>query len=529
MIVTCHVILGHSRRACSWLFSVTHYILQTTLIKALGKKLPIFFQDILNLFPRDIRTATHEFNLGTQSTIFATCPKCNATHRSLKDSPIPEYPTYCNVVRYGSKCGEPLLRPKKIRGFHVNVPIKPYIVFDIKDWISELQSRPGFEEAMDQSWEQLQTSCTEMSDILQGSIIRNFSGPDGKHFSIPSTENEARYVLAASMDFFNPLGNKQAGKSISIGVITLVCLNLPPDIRYKPENMFVVAIIPGPHEPDPDEMNYFLSPLVDELLDLWSPGVYVTRTHLHRCGRLVRCALVCVVCDLPAARKVGGFASYAHNFFCSVCWSELGPSDKKYSDFNYSAWKWRTSDECRACAEIYQTSVTAGAAQKAFDDSGIRSSDLLRLPYFELPQMVVVDPMHNLFLGLLKTHFINVIGVDNRKKQGKKIISTIIQGSPGNPFPEAQRGNIIRAQKLLESDEDDGVIKKKLKGISQKSLLFVAKCLWGDNFGMIDIDGNPSDPRYLPTNHSKISKDYLIMQCIYNVSPNISVRSLVSF
>ena len=37
------------------------------------------------------------------------------------------------------------------------------------------------------------------------------------------------------VDYFNPLGNKQAGKKKSIGLISLVCLNLPPDMRYKPE------------------------------------------------------------------------------------------------------------------------------------------------------------------------------------------------------------------------------------------------------------------------------------------------------
>ncbi|KAI6015498.1 hypothetical protein BKA83DRAFT_4061063, partial [Pisolithus microcarpus] len=37
-----------------------------------------------------------------------------------------------------------------------------------------------------------------------------------------------------------------------------------------------------------------------------------------------------------------------------------------------------------------------------------RYSELSRLPYFDLVQQIVIDPMHNLFLGLVKTHFYNI-------------------------------------------------------------------------------------------------------------------------
>ena len=36
----------------------------------------------------------------------------------------------------------------------------------------------------------------------------------------------------------------------SVGVIFLAILNLPRELRYKPENVILCGIIPGPHEPD---------------------------------------------------------------------------------------------------------------------------------------------------------------------------------------------------------------------------------------------------------------------------------------
>jgi hypothetical protein len=63
-----------------------------------------------------------------------------------------------------------------------------------------------------------------MRDIFDGETLRNFKGPDGRHFSFG--KGEGRYVFSLSVDFFNPLGNKQAGKKVSVGLISLVCLNL---------------------------------------------------------------------------------------------------------------------------------------------------------------------------------------------------------------------------------------------------------------------------------------------------------------
>jgi hypothetical protein len=42
---------------------------------------------------------------------------------------------------------------------------------------------------------------------------------------------------------------------------------------------------------------------------------------------------------------------------------------------------------------------------------GVRWSELLRLPYFDPSRFVVVDAMHNLFLGLIHEHFTGILGL----------------------------------------------------------------------------------------------------------------------
>lgn len=47
---------------------------------------------------------------------------------------------------------------------------------------------------------------------------------------------------------------------------------LPQNICFKREN---TGIIPGPTEPSYQEINFYLKPLVDDLLDLWYDGLKV--------------------------------------------------------------------------------------------------------------------------------------------------------------------------------------------------------------------------------------------------------------
>ena len=46
-------------------------------------------------------------------------------------------------------------------------------------------------------------------------------------------------------------------------------------MRYKPENMFLAGVIPGPKEPPLTALNHYLKPLVDDLIDFWETGVRI--------------------------------------------------------------------------------------------------------------------------------------------------------------------------------------------------------------------------------------------------------------
>lgn len=184
MVLVCHIILGFPRRGCHWLFSRVQYIVQTTLFKAVGNMFPAYFQGILSDFLRDVRTALDKFNLDAKATIRAVCPKCQETYPPQCEGDIPVYRERCNARHRGTRRGELLVRPKLVQGIFINVPIKPYVAFDVKDWVARLLSRKGFEEVMDKTWNKMNIPVDgKLEDILQGSVIRELEGRDGAHFA----------------------------------------------------------------------------------------------------------------------------------------------------------------------------------------------------------------------------------------------------------------------------------------------------------------------------------------------------------
>jgi hypothetical protein len=471
------------------MLSMLQYVIQLALMRT-SPRLSPREQKLMSDFPVDPRAATAQFHLDGKSTVYAVCPnpKCHRTYKPTfeGDSPIAQYPRLCSHRQFheGPRCKERLTKPRVVMGVELQVPIKTFVAFDFKDWVAGLTSRPGFEESMDAAWKGSgpdSASPDTMHDIFDGEFLRQFRGPDGKHFSLGN--GEGRYAFSLCVDFFNPYTNKQAGKKSSIGIISLVCLNLPPDIRYKPENMFLAGIIPGPNSPPLTALNHYLTPLIDDLLDFWAPGVRFSRTHLHPSGRLVRCALVAVICDLPAARHVGGFAAHSHNHFCSIC--HCTRTSEGYGNLNSHSWVRRTDADCRSSAAQYYAADDEKSRQAFFDSSGIRWSELLRLPYFDMGRCIVVDAMHNLFLGLIKEHFDGILGI--RLSKAEEVPALEVEFSTlWKEFTPQEQKSVSKLKKLLqkplaaELDENGRQMEKKFMRFHSRALEFACtelKCL----------------------------------------------------
>ncbi|OBZ65032.1 hypothetical protein A0H81_14995 [Grifola frondosa] len=75
-------------------------------------------------------------------------------------------------------------------------------------------------------------------------------------------------------------------------------------------------------------------------------------------------------------------------------------------------WPARDPTTHRRSAEEWQTAKSTDEREAIFTRTGgIRYSELLRLPYWNPVLFVVIDSMHNLYLGILKNHIREVWGI----------------------------------------------------------------------------------------------------------------------
>ena len=102
---------------------------------------------------------------------------------------------------------------------------------------------------------------------------------------------------------------------------SLACIDL------LQENVVVVAIIPGPSEPQGQSLNHYLQPIIDQLDSLWKSG-FKHKLPQETVERHFHGALLCCACDIPAARKLCGFKSHSARMGCSKCMKEF-PTGKE--------------------------------------------------------------------------------------------------------------------------------------------------------------------------------------------------------
>jgi hypothetical protein len=114
--------------------------------------------------------------------------------------------------------------------------------------------------------------------------------------------------------------------------MAMACLNLPPSMRHKPENLWL-SVIPGPREPKTDQVNHFLRPLVKDLLKVWTDGTWYTKTYKHPQGRLARSILCNLVTDLPGGKKTaGGSAGFLSPFYSMQRLEDVNNIDDQVSE-----------------------------------------------------------------------------------------------------------------------------------------------------------------------------------------------------
>ncbi len=227
----------------------------------------------------DPYTVLKDFNLEPLTTTYVCCEACHTLYQydAVRNVlPGVSIPFTCTTKPTPGSvpCGHSLWKEAHLGAEKRTVPRIKYLHRGLKDWLGRLLARPGMEDILERSYHTRQR--VNMTDIHDSPLWHLFLGPDGKPF-ITSGNGEGRYMFSFGMDGFNPFQAKQAKQTISSTALYMVLLNLPPNLRYLPENMYLVSVIPG--HPSTDAINNALKLVVDDFLEFWTPGVRFTHTY----------------------------------------------------------------------------------------------------------------------------------------------------------------------------------------------------------------------------------------------------------
>ena len=422
-VVTLHLVCGLSLERCSYLLACLRLILELSFEASSS----IHATNTVNSIYSDVRTIIDVLDVNPQSKAYVCCPKCFSLYWIDPQNPT-SYPPNCTTQETDQEvCGAKLRKKRKRDTSHIEVPVREFLYRSMSDYLARLYARPDLHPYLDRDPTSLDQPTDHSWDIWDAPCLRNFLGPDKKTPFIKGPKNEGRLIFSLNMDGLNPFGNKQAGKKVSVGGIYMVCLNLPPSLRYELENMYLVGVIPGPNEPSTHQINYLLRPLVDDLLVLWMTGLFLTQTHKHHRGWLVRCAVVPLVCDLPAARQMSGFAGYKSKNFCSECNQKLDD----INDLDYKNWLPKNYEDHLKAAVGWLRAETNEERERWFNAYGVRWSELLRLPYWDPTKFTLIDSMHAFYLRIMSHHCRSIWGMDIKFDDGDGILFDITSDHPG--------------------------------------------------------------------------------------------------
>lgn len=294
-------------------------------------------------------------------TDYVVCPKCLSVYepsdciierangsvesRMCSHIATPDHPHR----QKRNACGCVLMKKQHTKHGVVLTPRKVFPYRSIIKSLSILLNKPGYVDLCEK-WRQRSMDHEMLGDVYDGNVWKSFNSEEYNNFlEIPHS-----YLLTLNVDWFRPFVR---GTTYSTGALYLTIQNLPRQERYCTENLLLVGVLPGPSEPNLI-MNSFLTPMVEELMQLWEGVMVSIKTHQGQMKIRVRAALSCVACDIPASRKVCGFLSHNAILGCNKCLkifkhtsTDNGGTITDYSGFDRQNWEMRTCTRHRELAK----------------------------------------------------------------------------------------------------------------------------------------------------------------------------------
>jgi hypothetical protein len=221
-------------------------------------------------------------------------------------------------------------------------------------------------------------------------------------------EDEGEVALGMSTDGFCPFKRRK----ITCWPIIFFNYNLHPDIRTHLVNLLCIGVIPGPSAPK--DMNSFLQPLIEELLEL-ARGVKTVDVRRKKYFAL-RAHLIAIFGDIPAVSKLLEFLGHNGRFPCRFCNIEgvVGKTSKgghhiycplyrpNNNSYNPHHLPLRTHTSTINQGERVLAAATTNARKRLATATGVKGVTILaRLPSVSIPDSFPIDVMHMVMINLI--------------------------------------------------------------------------------------------------------------------------------
>ncbi|PPQ71131.1 hypothetical protein CVT25_004856 [Psilocybe cyanescens] len=337
--------------------------------------------------PRDVRSAYQKYCIDPELTQTVCCPKCFYLYHS--ETAIPLRCTCKKSPRSRNACNAALFDTRNTAKGPKSVPQTFYTTQSFQSCLKFFLSREIIETSLEKTLRKNLDHPVPVDGVMCN--IQDSPGWRSLYNSFPSPCN---LQFGLYVDWFNPFTNKIAGKTSFCDAIVLYCLNLPPELCYRPENTFIIGLTPPPKAPDMITICHLLEPVIASIGELGIfPGIKIP-TFCFPFGVLIQVKIAPFVADLEASNKVAGFMSHKATQFCSFC--ELTVDNLE--DLDYNTWTLRNA-----------------LATK----NGVRWT-LHNLLYWDPVHHIILGYLHNWLEGILQHQLRNLWGLGRDEKEKLK-------------------------------------------------------------------------------------------------------------